>query len=64
MRYVAEERHEEFDEADHATGTDDQPDFEMEASEPRCAHCGDLLAWHEKPCATTAPPPAEVQRPC
>jgi hypothetical protein len=59
-RYVAEERHEEFDEADHAVYPNAQSEIETSISEPRCVHCGDLLAWHEGPCAVATPPLAEV----
>jgi hypothetical protein len=55
-RYVAEERHEEFDEAGYTTDSDNLSDVVMDAdaSEPRCAQCGDLLAWHEEPCVLAA----------
>jgi hypothetical protein len=61
--YVAEERHEEFDEADHAASNDEQLDFEPEISEPRCPSCGDLLAWHEVPCVIVVPHLKEVAAP-
>ncbi|RZJ95503.1 MAG: hypothetical protein EOO60_00155 [Hymenobacter sp.] len=48
-RHAGEGRHEEFDEVDLVTGPNDQSDFEAEASEPRCAHCGDLLAGISNP---------------
>ncbi|RZK97199.1 MAG: hypothetical protein EOO62_28430, partial [Hymenobacter sp.] len=51
-RYVAEGRQEEYDEADAATYPDDQLADEGEAGEPRCASCGELLAWHEESCGT------------
>lgn len=62
-RYVAEAQHEEFDDVHHAINPDDQLGFEAEASEPHCARCGDLLAWHEEPCVLAAPHLAEVAVP-
>jgi hypothetical protein len=53
-RYVAEERHEEFDEAGYITDSDNLSDVVLDVSEPRCAQCGDLLAWHEEFCVPTA----------
>jgi hypothetical protein len=63
IRYVAEEGHEEFDEADYASSSGEQLAFEAEISEPRCLSCGDLLAWHEVPCAVVTPHLEEVAGP-
>lgn len=51
-RYVAEGQQEEYDETNHATYHDDQPAYDGEAGEPRCASCGELLAWHDEVCST------------
>ena len=53
-RYVSEGRQEEYDEADHANYSEEQPASEADASEPRCATCGELLAWHEVTCSSIA----------
>jgi hypothetical protein len=59
-RYVAEERHEEFEEVDQAGYPDVQAEMDAEVSEPRCVHCGDLLAWHEGPCSVAEPSLSEI----
>ena len=60
-RYVPAERQEEYEEAADFTAADEQPmayDLALDG-EPRCAACGELLAWHEEAC--TVAPLAEPQ---
>jgi hypothetical protein len=61
-RYVATEQQEEYDEdADFASFEEPAVDY-VAAVEPRCAHCGELLAWHEQTCAATPAPEAAAPR--
>jgi hypothetical protein len=61
-RYVATEQQEEYDEdADFASFEEPAVDY-VAAVEPRCAHCGELLAWHEQACAATPAPEAAAPR--
>lgn len=59
--YVAEGRQEEYDEADYTAYTDDQLDYDVEAGEPRCVNCGELLAWHEQACSAGRPEQPELE---
>ena len=54
--YVAEGQQAECEDADLLAYPDDQSDYDMAASEPRCTTCGELLAWHEEAC-NAAPQP-------
>ena len=62
-RYVATEQQEAYDEAEDFSYNDKQPAAEAADAEPRCATCGELLAWHEQACAVTPALEADEMEP-
>lgn len=62
-RYVAAEQQEEYNETDSFAYPDGQGAAEGADAEPRCATCGELLAWHEQACAATPAPVADEVAP-
>ncbi len=62
-RYVTAEQQKEYDEVDGFSYSGEQVVDDGADAEPRCATCGDLLAWHEQACAATPAPVADEPEP-